>query len=217
MSWTALHLEDIPLDERRFPIRRHLGITAFGVNAWRGAEVGDRVIDDHDELVEAHEELYLVVSGRAAFTLDGDEVDAPPGTLVFAAPEAQRGAVAAEPGTVVLAIGAEPGRPFSPSGWEEWADLGMTELVEGGRYEEAAERYASALERHPDHPGVLYNLACMLSLAGRDDEALERLAQSIERFAKSAHYAREDPDFDPLRNDPRFEALTAPRSNDARA
>lgn len=208
MSWKAVRLESIPLDERRYPIRRHLGIRAFGVNGWRGAEVGDRVIDDHDELVEGHEELYLVLSGRAAFTLDGKEVDAPVGTLVFAAPAVQRGAVAAEAGTVVLAIGAEPGQPFSPSGWEEWADLGMTELVESGRYREAAERYATALERHPDHPGVLYNLACMLSLAGRHDEALERLARSIELFPKSAQYAQEDPDFDPLRDDPRFEALT---------
>lgn len=193
-------------DGRRAPIRGHFGIQAFGVNGWRGAEPGDRIIDDHHEEVEGHEELYVVLRGRATFTLGGDVVDAPPGTVVFVPPEIQRTAVAAEPDTVLLAIGGEAGRPFSPSGWEEWDSLGMTELVEANRYDEAADRYAEALARHPDHPGVLFNLACMESLAGRRDDALAHLARSIELYPRNAEYAQTDTDFDPIRDDPRFPA-----------
>jgi tetratricopeptide (TPR) repeat protein len=198
-------LDDL-LEGRRGPIRRHFGIEAFGVNAWRGEKQGDLVIDDHDELVEGHEELYVVLRGRATFTLDGGVIDAPPGTLVFCRPEVRRTAIAAEPETVVLAIGGEPGQAFSPSGWEEWGTLGMPELIEGGRWEEAVERYADALRRHPDHPGVLFNVACLESRAGRRDDALAHLQRSIELYPKNLEYASTDPDFDPIRDDPRFPA-----------
>ena len=63
-------------------IRRVLGVEAFGVNAWSASAAGDRLIPDHDEVPSGHEELYLVLEGRARFTLDGREVDAPTGTLV---------------------------------------------------------------------------------------------------------------------------------------
>jgi hypothetical protein len=31
------------------PVRHHFGITSFGVNAWTAPEVGDRIINEHDE------------------------------------------------------------------------------------------------------------------------------------------------------------------------
>jgi tetratricopeptide (TPR) repeat protein len=202
--WQVARLDELEWERDAVPIRRLFGIQAFGVNALRGVTAGDRVIGEHDEVVENHEELYLVLLGRAAFTVDGDEFDAPPGTLVFARPEATRSALAAEPDTVVLAIGGEPGKPFEASAWEEWGALGIPELFEAQRYEEAAERYGGLLERFPDHPGVSYNLACLLSLAGRHEEALDRLGRAVELHPKMAEYAREDADFDAIRGDPRF-------------
>jgi mannose-6-phosphate isomerase-like protein (cupin superfamily) len=106
------------------PLRHKLGVEAFGVNAWVGHEAGDEVIEEHDELNEDpadnHEELYLVAEGHASFTVDGDEVDAPRGTLVFVKdPAIVRHAIAREPGTIVLAIGASPGTAFTPSPWEQ--------------------------------------------------------------------------------------------------
>jgi quercetin dioxygenase-like cupin family protein len=202
--WSVASLDELEWDRGTALIRRQLGIRAFGVNAMRGAAAGDRVIGEHEEVVEGHEELYLVLRGHATFTVEGEEIDAPPGTLVFVQPEAVRSAVAAEPDTVVLGIGGEPGKPFEPSSWEEWGPLGMPELLDAHRYEEAAERYAGLLERFPEHPGVFFNLACLLSLAGRRDEALERLGRAIELHPKMAEYAREDADFDPIRDDPRF-------------
>ena len=66
-------------------MRHHFGITSFGANAFTGREVGDRIINEHDEEGE-NEELYLVHTGRATFELDGERVDAPAGTFVFARP-----------------------------------------------------------------------------------------------------------------------------------
>ena len=53
------------------PVRRRLGITAFGINAYTG-EPGENVVEKHDEERLGHEELYVVVSGRARFELDGE-------------------------------------------------------------------------------------------------------------------------------------------------
>src|SRR5439155_12989075 len=64
------------------PIRRRFGIRSFGVNAYTAEKPGDWVVEEHKE-GSGHEELYLVVRGRAQFTLDGEERDAPAGTIVF--------------------------------------------------------------------------------------------------------------------------------------
>ena len=62
------------------PVRHHFGITSFGVNAWTAPEVGDRIINEHDESgPNSDEELYLVVRGRAMFELDGDRWPRPRG------------------------------------------------------------------------------------------------------------------------------------------
>lgn len=62
------------------PIRMRLDVQAFGVNAWTAHEADTPVIPEHDEQPSGHEELYLVVAGRATFTVEGEEVDAPAGT-----------------------------------------------------------------------------------------------------------------------------------------
>ena len=104
------------------PLRHHFGIEAFGVNAFVARDRGDYVVEEHAEADESgtgHEELYLVTAGRAAFTVGGEEVDAPAGTLVFVPdPGTRRAAVAQEVGTTVLAFGATPGVAFTISPWE---------------------------------------------------------------------------------------------------
>ena len=94
------------------PLRRRLGVAAFGVNAWRAGE-GDAVIEEHDETTSGHEELYVVVRGSATFTVGGEDVDAPAGTIVFVSdPAARRGAVARAADTLVLTVGAKPGAAY---------------------------------------------------------------------------------------------------------
>ena len=128
MSHRVARIDDIPAGPAQtdgiewHPVRRHLGVTAFGTNAYVGRAPGDLVIEDHDE--DEHEELYVVLSGAATFTVDGETFDAPQGTLVLVTPPSQRVAHAAEPDTTVLAVGA-PRQGFSVSDWEtRWMQAG---------------------------------------------------------------------------------------------
>ena len=104
------------------PVRHHFDIRSFGVNA-NVADAGDVLVEKHTEVEDSgtrHEELFLVVSGRATFTVAGDEIDAPAGTLVFVPdPEVVRSARALEDGTTVLAVGGEPGAAYTVSQWEK--------------------------------------------------------------------------------------------------
>ena len=125
------HLDEIPtlrLDSEAEPdwkpLRHHLGIGAFGVNAWLAPGAGNQAVERHDEAPEeggtnGHEELYVVLRGTARFTVAGERFDAPAGTLVFISdPALVREAVAAEDDTIVLAVGAARGVAFTPSDWE---------------------------------------------------------------------------------------------------
>ena len=188
------------------PIRSHFGITSFGVNAWTAREAGDRIINEHDESEpDAPEELYLVLHGRATFELDGDRVAAPTGTFVFVPPGVKRTAFAEEPDTTVIALGGTPGKAYEADGWELWAPLNP--LYEAGKYAEAADRGRELVEAHPQYAGLLYNLACCESLAGRTGDALDHLGRAIDRSERSRLFAQDDSDFDPIRDEPAFKAL----------
>jgi tetratricopeptide (TPR) repeat protein len=199
-------LHRIPGEFDTTPVRIPLGIRAFGVNAYGNESAGGRVIEEHDELGDGagrHEELYVVVRGRARFTLDGEDVDAPAGTLVFVRdPAVRRGAVADEPATTVLVVGATPGQAFEPSPWEAW--LEAYPYYERREYGRALEVMRSALAQHPGNPNVLYNLACMESLSGERESALEHLHAALEADPSRREWAQADSDFDPIRDDPGF-------------
>lgn len=184
------------------PVRKTLGVTAFGVNAYTAANAGDEVVEEHTEEQLGHEEIYAVVRGHATFTVDGEEVDAPEGTLVFLDdPKQRRHAVAKEPGTTVLAIGGRPG-VHEVSAWEDW--FPALPAVNRGDWDEGRRILHEALAGR-EHPATRYNLACLEARAGNPDEALAQLAQSSDRHRK---LARDDEDFASLRDDPRFVELT---------
>ena len=67
-------LDRIPVSARARwrPIRRRLGIRAFGMNAYTAENIGDIVVEEHNEEQLGHEEVYVVVFGRARFTLGGE-------------------------------------------------------------------------------------------------------------------------------------------------
>ncbi len=207
-GYAVAHLDEIEeITDGRVPwrpVRHHFGIAAFGVNTWT-AGPGERIINEHDESGDGNEELYLVMRGRATFELDGDRVDAPAGTFVFARPEVTRTAFAEEPGTTVIALGGTPGVAYEPHGWELWAPL--RPLYEAGEYAEAAERGRALAEANPQYAELFYNVACCESLAGRTTEALDHLRRAIDMSDKSREYAQGDSDFDPIRDEPEFKEL----------
>jgi len=175
------------------PIRRTLGIEAFGINAYTGDKVGDDVVERHTEQTLGHQEAYVVLAGRATFELDDETLDAPAGTVVFLRdPSVRRYATAAEPATTVLAIGGKPGEAYTPSAWEWYFEA---ERFRDPLDPEAALRLMDeANERFPDHVGVMYSTACWLALAGRNDEAWEALQRTIEREPKTREWAKDDED-----------------------
>ncbi|MEK6276147.1 MAG: hypothetical protein AABM30_12575 [Actinomycetota bacterium] len=185
------------------PVRRRLGITAFGTNAYT-AEAGDeRVVEEHHEK-DGAEELYFVANGCATFTLGDDEIDAPAGTFVYAEPGTKRGAVATEPKTTVVAFGAKPGVPHEISGWEEiFVAFGH---LHNGDEEAGRKAIAKVIADKPDEWRGHFNAACFESLTKNREAAFEHLRRAIELEPKAAEAAREDADFDWLLDDPEFPA-----------
>ena len=185
-------------------LRRLLGVRAFGVNAWVG-DAGERVVPPHEE-DSGNEELYVVVRGRAAFTVGEETAAAPAGTLIHVAAETQREATAEEDGTIVLAAGATPGEAFKVHGWDLWAVADS--LRRDGRLEEARAVIAEMLEAQPDAWWLPYNVACWESLAGESDAAFARLREALALDeAEARKWAEKDSDLDPIRDDPRWQEL----------
>jgi hypothetical protein len=208
-SWDTASLAEIgdlpgPGTLRWTPVRRHFDVRAFGVNAYTATEVGQDVVEEHTEESLGHEELYTVIDGHARFTLDGEEVDAPTGTLVFLRdPTVRRSAVAVEAPTTVLALGGKPGEAYTVSAWESW--FAAAPKGQAGDHEGAIAEIQAGFEHNPDHPMLFYQLACWEALAGRADDALEHLNRAVELGGERyRRYASDDEDLASIRSDPRF-------------
>jgi tetratricopeptide (TPR) repeat protein len=208
-SHRVLSLPDCALegdgDRVYIRLRRDLDIGAFGASAVYQAQSGSEVIGEHDERgpgADGQEELYVVVQGGATFTLDGDEVEAPHGTVVFVQPGTTRKAVATSDGTIVLAVGGRRGEAYRlPPGAELYDFFERSNQQD---YEGALAACHVALEKFPGNALILYNVACMQSMLGRGDEALATLGTAIDKWPRFKENAQGDDDFASLREDPRF-------------
>jgi mannose-6-phosphate isomerase-like protein (cupin superfamily) len=187
------------------PVRHTLGFRPAGVNAWK-ADAGGQVMPPHEE-DSGNEELYVVVQGRAAFTVGEETADAPAGTLVFVPPQVFRSATAEEDGTIVFVVGGSVGEAFNAGGWDSFsfADWYRQE----GRLDEGRAIMAQLIAEKPDYWATSYNAGCFEALAGNADAAFEHLrrAKELDAEDRSAEYFHGDSDLDPIRNDPRFKEL----------
>lgn len=178
------------------PVRKHFGITAFGINAYTATEVGQDVVEEHDEERLGHEELYVVLAGRATFVLDGDEVDVPAGSAVFLRdPKVRRYARAEEAGTTVLALGGKPGQ-HEISAWEYF--FAAYAYAEDDP-ERALAEIDSGLAQKPEHPALYYHRACLNAKAGRFEEARAELDRALELDPTLKKWADDDEDLAQLR------------------
>ena len=172
------------------PVRKTLGVTAFGINAYTAANVGDLVVEEHDESQLGHEEIYVVFRGHATFTVAGAEVDAPAGTLVYLDdPTEQRSAVAREPGTTVLAVGGVPGR-HDISAWEYF--FPALPLVEQDRWAEVKPMIEDGLAAKPDHPALLLWLARCEAHLDEPEAARAHAAQALQQRPDLREYVRDE-------------------------
>ncbi|MFL6016369.1 MAG: TPR end-of-group domain-containing protein [Gaiellaceae bacterium] len=200
-------LDVMPVNGGEFvwrPVRRRFGISAFGSNAYSAEKAGQRVLEEHSE-PDGHEEMYVVLRGRATFTLDDEKVDAPSGTLVFVRPGTRRGAIAAEDDTFILAVGAKPGVVFEPSAWEDV--FAAYCFAEQGDMERGRALIQEAIDRSPDAWQGYYNAACMEARFGDADTAIELLKRSVELEPETTKKtAAGDTDFDSIRDRPDYPA-----------
>jgi hypothetical protein len=89
---------------------------------------------------------------------------------------------------------------------ELWWDSAKP-LYDAGKYGEAADVGRELVAERPDQPYLFYNLACCESLAGRTAEAVDDLRRAIEMWDGCREMAKRDPDFDAVRDEPRFREL----------
>lgn len=202
-GWRAVALDDVeavPWQGTELmwrPLRHALGTRIAGVNAYTADRAGQEVVEGHVEAEDGRgqEELYIVLEGRARFTLDGEELDAPAGTFVLVAPETHRRAVAVQPGTAVLALGGPA--TFEPSA-SEWIERAR---AYASTDPERARRIVDELKAaKPGSPGVQIAEA-LLALADNDQKAAEEILAALMRSEPALKQ--------PLANDPDLGPLTA--------
>jgi hypothetical protein len=200
-----LHLDDLregPSEgsARWLPVRAALGLRAFGASAYRGGP-GETLVPRHDETgggAGRHEELYVVMSGLAAFEVEEESFHAPAGTLVLVEPGERRSARAEEQGTVVLVLGAPAGEAYTIAPWEYGARASRARAL--GDIDELDAVVAEGTAAYGEHVTMLVGGACVAAQRGDGDEARALLERA---FA--------DPDFgDWAREEAANEPLLAP-------
>jgi hypothetical protein len=112
----------------------------------------------------------------------------------------KRTAFAEEPGTTIIAVGGVPGKPYEPlAGSSGPRSARSTRSVSCA---EVADRGSELLGTDPPYALPLYNLACCESLSGRTTDAIEHLRRAIDLSEQLRAYAKDDSDFDPIREEP---------------
>ena len=183
-------LDDLERRDRFIPVREHLGIHSFGINAIK-ADADGLLINEHDE-AGGQEEVYVVLDGNATFEVDGETFEAPAGTFISVRPESKRKATG---NATMLALGGTPGEAYQGMDWGEAWPIQNESMDAYGeeRYADAAAAVRRGLEQFPDHGGLNYNYACFATLAGEiDDETFERLRRSVELFPPFRDQARSE-------------------------
>jgi serine/threonine protein kinase/Tfp pilus assembly protein PilF len=80
-------------------------------------------------------------------------------------------------------------------------------LVERGQEREGLALLESAVELSEGEPATLYNAACTYARIGQRERALEALGSCVRAGWGNRDWTSHDPDFDAIREDPRFQAI----------
>jgi adenylate cyclase len=85
--------------------------------------------------------------------------------------------------------------------------LGAGSLARLGESGQARQWCERAMSLAPDDDAILYNAACVLATLGEDERALDVLQRAIEAGLAGGDWVARDPDWERLRDHPRFQAL----------
>ncbi len=85
--------------------------------------------------------------------------------------------------------------------------LGAGTLMDLGNRDKALEWAGRAVALEPDDPNTFYNVACVYSLAGELDKAIDHLEKAVGSLGANRAWLESDTDFNQLRDHPRFIAL----------
>ena len=85
--------------------------------------------------------------------------------------------------------------------------MGANGFVGLGEHDRGLEWAEQALEIDPDEPMVLYNVACIQSLAKRYEDALDSLEKAVQSGLNQKNWLEHDSNLDPLRKSPRYKKL----------
>lgn len=201
VSWRAVHVDEVEAvawrggELRWHPLRQALGTRIVGMAAFTAEREGQQVVEPHVENADGrgHEEVYAVLRGRATFTLDGEELDAPAGTFVVVAPEVHRAAIAAEPDTAVLALGGPPS--YEPAGGE-WLERARPHMrSDPARARAILDELRGA---RPQSPALEIGEAMLAAAEGDEARARALLAELLERQPRLRSPLAADPDLGPL-------------------
>ena len=138
-----------------------------------------------------------MLDGRARFTLDGEELDAPVGTFVRVDAAVHRRAVAVRPGTSVLALGGPPS--FEPSA-SEWIERARPHIRSNPALaRQIVEELRSA---RPHSPGIRIAEALLAVGAGDTALATRKLGEVLREEPDLRTALSHDPDLAPLLDGP---------------
>lgn len=169
-QWKAVRLDEVEAVPWRGselvwrPVRAALDSRVVGLSAYTASRPGQEIVEDHVETLDGrgHEEVYVVLRGRARFVLDGEEVDASAGMLIAVGPDVKRAAVAIDADTAVLALGGPP--DFVPAE-SEWIDRARPHMNDDPR--RARQLIDELRQEHPESAAV--PLAEAIFAAARGD------------------------------------------------
>ena len=85
--------------------------------------------------------------------------------------------------------------------------MGANGLVTLGERDQGLEWADRALAQDPEDAMLLYNIACIKSLAGACSDALDCLERAVENGLALRGWVEHDSNLDPIRADPRFDAV----------
>ena len=109
MGYTMCDTDDVEAVNGVFrPIRRALGVTAFGINQEELPPNGDGY-PDHDHPRTARKRSSTSSTGAGKMVVDGEDVELKPGRYVFVEAGSKRKILPGDEGLRMICVGAPPG------------------------------------------------------------------------------------------------------------